>query len=132
MLLGGMKMEEYSLEFTKDSIVQVKFHDKQITQFFEREIRDSEDDEPTVESLRAFKPLYDNMQEYLLEAVEEMKAMEVMGLPLEEEAETEEEIKLLEELLTAIHVLTRKIEIILEFFLTNLGEAVVVEVLDLE
>jgi len=125
-------MEEYSLEFTKDSIVQVKFHDKQITQFFEREIRDSEDDEPTVESLRAFKPLYDNMQEYLLEAVEEMKAMEVMGLPLEEEAETEEEIKLLEELLTAIHVLTRKIEIILEFFLTNLGEAVVVEVLDLE
>ena len=125
-------MEDYSLEFTKDSIVQVKFHDKQITQFFEREIRDSEDDEPTIESLRAFKPLYDNMQEYLLEAVEEMKAMEVMGLPLEEEAETEEEIKLLEELLTAIHVLTRKIEIILEFFLTNLGEKVVVEVLDLE
>jgi len=125
-------MEEYSLAFTRDAIEQVKHHDRKITIFFDKEIRDSEEELPSVESLRRFKPIYDDMQNYLEDAVEEMKAMEVMGMGLEEAPSSKEEELLLTELLQAIHVLTRKIEIILEFFLSNLGESVVVEVLDLE
>lgn len=125
-------MEEYSIAFTKDAIEQVKHHDTKVTEFFDAEIRFSEDDEPSVDSLRKFKPIYSNMNEYLHEAIEEMKAMEVMGMGLDEPPSSKEEEDLLTELLIAIHTLTAKIEIILEFFLSNLGESIVVEVLDLE
>lgn len=125
-------MEEYSKQFTLDSIFHVKSHDAKVTEFFDREIRLSEDDEPSVETLEKFQPIYKNMMDYLNEAITEMKAMEVMGMALDEAPESDEEEAMLEELLKAIHILTRKIEIILEFFLSNLGEEIVVEVLDLE
>lgn len=125
-------MDDFTRNTIEDILADVSGHDAKITRFFEQHIRDSEEEEIGVESLYVFKEIHHSVVSFLDSKIEEFKGMEMMGLDLSRDNESEEDEELLEKYAQSMFIMNEKVAIILEFFVDNLGEELVVEVLGLE
>ena len=123
-------MEDFLRSVLVDCVDKLEDQNDKITKYFDDVIRESQDDEATIEMLEKFKPVHGELVETLMEQMQLLNGLEIMGFG---EDTYDAESKLITgDIVNHLNTMTLKVEIIVEFLVDSLGSEIVVEVLGLE
>lgn len=125
-------MDDFTRTFFQNSINIIDSINTDLDNFFDTHVRFSQDAYPTVETLRIYRDVHFSTIHALETELGKIEAIQSMGLDSNDEVETEEDQQIYIDLETGLILVRRKVELLLSYFIDNLGAETVKEVLDRE
>lgn len=123
-------MDDFTRKFFEESNRILGELNKGFNTFFEEEIKAEPDKPADLDMLKRYKPIHEHVIATLEGEIRKISAVEAMGLGADESVNTEEEKELYISIIRNLEMVKQKLELVLYFFIDNLGHEAVKEVLD--